>query len=453
MNIAIAAVQCLLLILVFGFLCIYLPANSIWQIIISGVTGLAGGLLFNKDLFDLFEAFLRRTLQKFKRPTQFIFPKYSNLEPQEISQGLLANLPHRGAELWVVLSSKGGVGKSMLSLGLTELLSKEGNVLLVDFDIQNKGLTSLLNKTFEYDGSVFSLATEFEKYLKDSKNSNDRIGLVLESRKFPPDGFTVNDFNAIVAGFSVERAAGPDVPTEYRTPRIIQFDKLENSNSFSIFGPKSANSNNAYFLRSRTASKPGEEYLFSDIPTRGLPFVTYFLKSLCALAGNNPIQKIVLDCHGAHDMLTAGAILAADRTVIVSTTDPGCYEGTLEIVETVNNIEKQRNGKPSAIYVVNRVGKLDTRAQEIRELISGITGRQDIVEIPEISEVREIPKNYSFGTILDNQPLASRLEIIKYFLINGEFPELGSGLYRLLAGYSLESARNNRDPEVPASAK
>ena len=53
----------------------------------------------------------------------------------------------RRPELWVVASGKGGVGKSLLSLGMAESLSQRGPVLLVDFDLHNRGLTSMLIKS------------------------------------------------------------------------------------------------------------------------------------------------------------------------------------------------------------------------------------------------------------------------------------------------------------------
>src|SRR6266404_3333768 len=44
----------------------------------------------------------------------------------------------------VVASGKGGVGKSTVSLGLLEYYNRFGSTLLVDFDMPNRGLTSLL---------------------------------------------------------------------------------------------------------------------------------------------------------------------------------------------------------------------------------------------------------------------------------------------------------------------
>lgn len=62
----------------------------------------------------------------------------------KFSDQLAAKTFEEGARLVVVASGKGGVGKSTLSLGLTEAFSRDDRVLLVDFDLHNRGLTSLL---------------------------------------------------------------------------------------------------------------------------------------------------------------------------------------------------------------------------------------------------------------------------------------------------------------------
>ena len=49
---------------------------------------------------------------------------------------------HEQAKVTSVVSGKGGVGKSSIALGLTEFYSQNENVLLVDFDLHNRGLTS-----------------------------------------------------------------------------------------------------------------------------------------------------------------------------------------------------------------------------------------------------------------------------------------------------------------------
>ena len=87
-------------------------------------------------------------------------------QPSLLKEGMttLSELEPSGRELWVVASGKGGVGKSLLALGLAEYLSMAQATLLMDFDLHNRGLTSLLDRTSTTGAeTAFSLLDDFLK--------------------------------------------------------------------------------------------------------------------------------------------------------------------------------------------------------------------------------------------------------------------------------------------------
>jgi cellulose biosynthesis protein BcsQ len=233
------------------------------------------------------------------------------------------------AKVYAVVSGKGGVGKTTIALGMMEELSRGmGGVLLVDFDLHNRGLTSKLRSNRyvkcshaeEAQDTVFQLAIRFHEIVKKMEFFPEKLSelkvekLVEIIRAFCYEDFIINKLH--------ELGERPLIGVEQNIDGI----RLP---SCSI-------------LRSRTianrfiASAP---FRFSEIQT------AIFIRCLAALAKHKGYEHVVLDCHGAHDLATIGAAWSADQIFVVSTADESSWEGTAELVDYLRSV-KDANAFP-----------------------------------------------------------------------------------------------------------
>ena len=421
----------LLILLVLWLLLIEIvkPDNLVSKVVIGVSSAILGGLaayLTQEEFFDWIWGFTQFIKRLGGRKDEFVpLHKTKNISvpisPEELRR--LENIaPPRGAELIVISSGKGGVGKSLLALGIVEHLSKRGNVLLVDFDLQNRGLTSLLNKSESDPPSAFGLLDQFRNMLGKGTGADtprtvfsDLLNTGLEL----PDDFNNKHFLTMTEKFARARdnetwdnlqefeMSPINLSNYFKSPKEISIT----DDSVPLYPP------NAFFLASRLISQRtepegvNEPFLFTGVSTSSFPVVYLFLRSLswwlgAPIQGKQGVESIVLDCHGAHDMFTVGSILAAQKLIIVTTSDPGSWDGTAELLATVQKIQKEFTTRKEIIVVFNSMHSWDEVPPDIEKRF-GIKGLQpkDIVTIAEDKRIRNLMKKYEFGQIAKHRRL------------------------------------------------
>ncbi len=355
----------------------------------------------------------------------------AHVDPYESGIKSLSRLSPSGtdAELWVVASGKGGVGKSLISLGLVEDLSRNGPVLLLDFDLHNCGLTSLLDlRDSGSPNSAYSLLDDFRKMLDTEECSDPTFKNLLDEHfQLPPD-FTIEHFNTIKEKFQRDCRDKPcawDNLHRYsildpRLPRISS--KME---KIPVVGePTALNPLNAFIMPSRVAD---QQLLLKPVSTLSYIVAFLFLRALCFWLSRR-VGIIILDCHGSHDTFTAASILAAQKLVVVTTTDPGSYDGTLELLDAVNTRTKLGIGAPEdTVIVFNNCPVWDEEIPEpidkaIEELKArSIVKSRGTVKITDNYQLRETMKEYEFGHISQQRQLWQKIrEITELLLPEGE---------------------------------
>lgn len=322
-----------------------------------------------------------------------------------------------GANLWVIASGKGGVGKSLFSLGLLEYLSIRSPTALVDFDLHNRGITSLL---FDHplfragSDSLYELIEAFHKMLLDG---NDPVYSPLIGSPSLPAGFSNTHYYSILERFSRkgrDSDAGWTQDLVKHGPidsRLFQMGKM--GERILVPGEDSLFPSSAYFLPSRPKNKA---FLMSPVSGSGYISIFLFLRALCLWFRNDKgIQDILVDCHGAHDMFMAGAIMAAKRLIVVTTPEPSSLYGTFELVDTVMSIEEEC--RPAMALVVNCYSEIDKtfiescENQRAGEMWSARDFR-GVVGIPFEEAIRRISNKYQFGDIAGNPTLWQRVKTV-----------------------------------------
>ena len=328
----------------------------------------------------------------------------------------------RSPELWVVASGKGGVGKSLLSLGLTEVLSQRGGVLLVDFDLHNRGLTSMLIKDPEIRSTAeaeeagkhlqetaFSLLGDFCAMLRTSEPESV-YKLLLEGVSDLPETFSPFMFNKLASKFACAARLEPGAWGEFD-----EYDPLTPSlRSFSPPGfrarqgeRRGLHRDNVKFLPSRDKT---DSFLLSEQSSCSFVVVSLFLQAFCAwIKQSTDAATVILDCHGAHDDLTAGAIIAADKLLVVTTTEPGSYDGTQELL---NFLTDYKGEDLPTVVALNNCRSWDHRFSVANSAFQSFEGKLEmrgVIHVPHDIDIRNISGAYKYGDVVRHRMLRDQV--------------------------------------------
>jgi cellulose biosynthesis protein BcsQ len=291
-----------------------------------------------------------------------------------------------GTRMIVVASGKGGVGKSMLSLGLMEYYCRTGNVLLVDFDMPNRGLTSLLRPNFPDSGErkLTYLLDEMENFSVLFRDAG--TGAAGEAHKN-----ALKLFNYLLDEFTLEQKG------ENRLTRplgLFQFHGDDVHANGEILYPE-----NAYFLPS---VKPGDLFLSSGVFDASFLEVYYFLKCLACWAQRpNGIGHIIIDCHGAHDLFMVGAIHASTDLIVVTTPDAGSFDGTFDLLAFADKLKSEHPYMtfPSVLVINNCRDWQQSSSDAITTFFNGQNRVKldGIVGVKADDKIREVAVDYHIG--------------------------------------------------------
>lgn len=406
-----------------GFSNIIIVGIQILGIVVSILTSFILGPLIAPDVQDWLFNYAQHILRRRRTPDKSLDgPGIIRSVPDRLTEGIssLGHFKPVGAELWVVASGKGGVGKSLISLGLAEDLSRRKGVLLLDFDLHNCGLTSLLRLKSDNEAiSSYSLLDEFRKMLAGASDPDAIYPSILEAIYGLPEGFSTEHFYTIIEKFAKCRDK-PNVWDNlqrytFLDPPLIpatKFDPLPTRRLDVPLCPE-----NAFILPSRVGD---QQLLLTEVATSSYIVVFLFLRALCFwLQGK--VDIIVLDCHGAQDMFTAGSILAAQKLVVVTTTDPGSYDGTLELLDVID--VKARNvlqvASVDTAVIFNSTYAWDGKLPEAIQTAIQATQAGQPINIAENDQIREMMKQYRFGQISEHRQLWHSIEkVTKHLLVD-----------------------------------
>lgn len=292
-----------------------------------------------------------------------------------------------------VVSGKGGVGKTSIALGLAELYSVNDNVLIVDFDLHNRGLTSKYGPLTKEATTVLDEMKRFSKtVLVDERLPRESGRLVLSK-------FEENLFHDLREKYCY---------TSYPAAMQLAELKLEHLYQPSVRNAQikgSARPQNCYFLPSR---RGGESYLGTRESLFDVAEIAIFLTYLGCLAFRHKITKIVLDCHGAHDLFMVGAILASSNLVVVTRPEPAAFEGTIELVRFAESIVESKSVFPSKrTLVFNEYRDADRMIAEtlFNALYADGRAGENFESLPRIessNEIRDLFKYYSEPSLLQH---------------------------------------------------
>lgn len=306
-------------------------------------------------------------------------------------------------KILAVVSGKGGVGKSTLTLGLTEYFATFTGVTLIDLDMPNRGLTSLLEDSGpQADGrTLFGEFTTFYEAITPKLNPGQSSATVPDQLQLPPRP----PLNLAAFGDAQTSIKARDV----RTGNDVQ---IEPSNGF--------------LLRSIT---PPDLYLASDVFTASEVAVREFIFSL--EPGMAPgVSTMIIDCHGAHDLLMVGAIQAATDIVVVMTAEKGSFDGTFELLAyALSNAASTRT--VSITLVINNVAPWqEAAARALMEFFdkkfNGEIGNQQRIQVKTLivlhsDAVRQLAAEYKFGGV-SKTPLWKDVSEIGFRIRNQPIP-------------------------------
>ena len=301
-----------------------------------------------------------------------------------------------------VISGKGGVGKTSIALGLAEQYSINDTVLIVDFDLHNRGLTSKYGPLSRDSATVLSEMRRFSQ-------------TILSNEKLPRE-------NGRLVLSKIDKELFHELREKYCYVSYPQTDDLQPLQYEHLYhksvrksGTGKARPQNCYFLPSR---RGGDTYLGTQESLFDIAEVSVFLTYLSCLAFRHGISRIILDCHGAHDLFMVGAILAASHLVIVTRPEPAAFEGTLELVRFAESIvEAQAVFPTKRTLIFNEYRDVDRLvAQTLVEAIYTDDQNKDNFEkLPRINsseDLRNLLKYFSEPSILQNSLIGPAIEQI-----------------------------------------
>lgn len=331
----------------------------------------------------------------------------------------------QGPRLVCVVSGKGGVGKSVVSLGLLERSSCESDTLLVDFDLHNRGLTSLLQGHALNGADEHHSLTLLEEFL----DCSDREKPFKEALQRAFDGrhdhaahgsFDEGQFKEqlirVVGEFAGRNLfeAGAKRLKAYRFPGDdpdIDYIKKPVRVSRAHFLPSMPIGMNFMTRKRAFESKTSEVFVFL--------FALLMRAAYC-----NRYSNIIVDCHGAHDTFTAGAICAATDIVIVTTPDIGSHVGTKQLIEYslgLRQVYAPRRFRSK--LVINRCFEDEPNVNNLAENWGGTLsdGRTSILtdgllRIDRRETVERLSRTYKFGAVAKDRYLWDKMEEISQML-------------------------------------
>lgn len=310
----------------------------------------------------------------------------------------------------VVASGKGGVGKSTVSLGLLEYYNRFGPALLVDFDMPNRGLTSLLRSKSD-NPNLTNTLTELSRFAELPKFRtmfpNSQIAKASNDSSSPPQPPTtdktkgssgdaearlISDFRALAREFTEENDL-----VRLMEPKTFDGDEIITiANDTAVI-----NRANCLFIPS---VRPGELFLSSRVFNAHFTEVFYFIRCLANWALNtDAVRTVILDCHGAHDLFMIGAIHAATDLVVVMTPDPGSFDGTYDLLAFADRLNQETTSvKASIALVINNCRDWEASSVDVITRFYSEDGKSPIkpglvLGIPADEDVRLVTSRYLLG--------------------------------------------------------
>ena len=359
--------------------------NDIVILLLGAVLGIPAGIA---SIYYVENRKKRRAIENAQKQAAIYAQENNRAKPPPGQENKLPNTPKaewwtkltEEAQITAIVSGKGGVGKSTIALGLLEYYSMDETVLLIDFDLQNMGLSSVFGH-HQNDASMFDELVFFQKILPS-------IPGIEELRSSPNGGLS----NISKASFEKLRNT---FAMHDSSPRKLQVRHFDHGKQLRV--PQgTVQPGRCAFINSRI--RPSR-FLASDPSTMDYVEIAFFLKCFAHWAHRAlQVSRIVLDCHGGQDMFMVGASLAARDLVVVATTEPGAIVGTCELLDFSKTMVSNPKYQPdTTILVINKFNKVHEEDHEKtkREFLHYAGSETTVIEIEQGPEIEELNRFYT----------------------------------------------------------